>query len=283
VRISGTFSETSAFSFYAAAVHLLSESLARVIAPKSRASLALATGILLLLSTSGTAYVGPGAYAGVLVFSRPGVISRSAIARKQRLWVVGACAGLLVVLYVILFLPSVANAITDFFNTAVFSKAGSSSGVERMGWNAQGVTNLLDTLWHRRRARQHSHVELPDRRAGESGVVGVVCYGMLWYVAAHADPQRVRLQRARHLLRGSSRYICDAHRGLRFAGVFELARASISSAAAGALSPRVSRRAMARARWVSQGDHEKLDTSLSKLICSPSTCRTRFATSIRSS
>ncbi|PXX20815.1 hypothetical protein C7399_101545 [Paraburkholderia tropica] len=256
VRISGTFSETSAFSGFTLPLFIFCLNLWLVgYRTKIAGSLALATGILLLLSTSGTAYVGLGAYAGVLVFSRPGVISRSAIARKQRLWVVGACAGLLVVLYVILFLPSVANAITDFFNTAVFSKAGSSSGVERMGWNAQGVTNFLDTYG--------IGVGLGSIRTSSFlivvlanlGVVGVVCYGMFLGTSlltpipsAYGFSERAICYAARHGM------IATLIVASASAGVFELgAPFYIFAAAAGALSPRVSRRAMARARWVSQG------------------------------
>ncbi len=256
VRISGTFSETSAYSGFTLPLFIFCLNLWLVgYRTKIAGALALATGVLLLLSTSGTAYVGLAAYSGVLVFSRPGVISRLASVRKQRLGVIGACVGLLVVLYVMLFLPGVVKALSDFFDTAVLSKAGSSSGVERMGWNAQGVTNFFDTYG--------IGVGLGSIRTSSFlvvvlanlGVVGVVCYGMFLGTslltpipAGYAFTERAVCYAARHAMI-STLIVASAS-----AGVFELgAPFYIFAAAAGALSPRMSRRAMARGRWVSQG------------------------------
>ncbi|WP_322030661.1 hypothetical protein [Paraburkholderia sp. J76] len=259
VRISGTFSETSGFSAFTLPLFVFCLNLWLVgLRPKIAGSLAIATAILLLLSTSGTAYVGLGVYQLVLLVSRPGVISRSAIVRKQRMWVISSCVGLLGVLYVIVFLPGVVNVLSDFVDAAVLSKAGSDSGVERMGWNAQGITNFFDTYG--------IGVGLGSIRAssflvvlvGSLGVVGVVCYGMflgkslLLPVPAHYSfTERAVCYAARHAMI-STLIVASAS-----LSVFELGTCFyIFAAAAGALSSRVPRRASARRGWAIRGAHE---------------------------
>lgn len=259
VRISGTFPETSAFSAFTLPLFVFCLNLWMVAyRPKLAGALAVASGMLLLLSTSGTAYVGLGAYQAVLLISRPGVIARVATARKHRMWIMAACAGVLGALYVVLFLPGVVKVLQDFVNEAVMNKAGSSSGVERMGWNAQGVTNFFDTYG--------IGVGLGSIRASSFlvvvlanlGVVGVVCYGMflgksilLPVPARYPLPERAICYAARHGM------IATLIVASTSAGVFELGSCFyIFAAAAGALSPLVPRRVPARAGWVAREAHE---------------------------
>ncbi|WP_245746671.1 hypothetical protein [Paraburkholderia lycopersici] len=259
VRISGTFSETSGFSAFTLPLFVFCLNLWLVgYRPKLAGPLALTTGVLLLLSTSGTAYVGLGAYQFVLLVSRPGLISCVAAVRKRRMWVISSCAGLLGALYVIVFLPGVVNALGDFVDAAILSKAGSDSGVERMGWNAQGITNFFDTYG--------IGVGLGSIRAssflvvllGSLGVVGVVCYGsflgktLLLPVPAHYPfTERAVCYAARHAMI-STLIVASAS-----LSVFELGTCFyIFAAAAGALSQRVPRRVPARGGWVARGAHE---------------------------
>ncbi|MFM0094529.1 hypothetical protein PQQ87_02875 [Paraburkholderia nemoris] len=259
VRISGTFSETSAFSGFTLPLFIFCLTLWLVgYRPRLAGALAAAAGTLLLLSTSGTAYVGLGAYLVILLVSRPGLIARAAIVRKQRMLAISACAGVLVVLYVILFLPGVVSALGDFVDTAILSKAGSDSGVERMGWNAQGITNFVDTYG--------IGVGLGSIRASSFlvvvlaslGVVGVFCYGLflamslLTPVPAHYPfTERAVCYAARHSMIAAL-IVASAS-----AGVFELgASFYIFAAAAGALLPRVPRRVPGRDKWVARGGHE---------------------------
>jgi hypothetical protein len=259
VRISGTFSETSSFSGFTLPLFVFCLNLWFVgFRPRLSGVLAATTGVLLLLSTSGTAYVGLGGYLGVLVFSRPNLISRSATVRKQRMWVISACGGVLCVLYAVVFLPAVVSALGDFVNTAILSKAGSDSGVERMAWNTQGVTNFIDTYG--------IGVGLGSIRASSFlvvvlaslGIVGVVCYGMflgkslLTPVPTHYPlTERAVCYAARHGM------IATLIVASASAGVFELGSCFyIFAAAAGALSPRVLRRVPARGGLVARGAHE---------------------------
>jgi hypothetical protein len=249
VRISGTFSETSAFSTFTLPLFVFCLSLWLVgWRPKLAGALAVATGALMLLSTSGSAYVGMAGYLVVLVFSRPHLVTRAAAARKYRMWIISACTGVLGVLYVILFLPGVVDTLGQFVDAAILSKAGSSSGVERMGWNAQGMTNFFDTYG--------IGVGLGSIRAssflvvllGSLGVVGAVCYGM-FVGKSLLSPMPVNYS-------FTERAVCYAARHSMIsalivastsAGVFELGSCFyLFAAAAGALSPLAPRRVFRR-------------------------------------
>lgn len=263
VRISGTFPETSAFAAFTLPLVVFCLNLWVVgYRPRIAGALTLASATLVLLSTSGTAYVGLGGYLVVMLFSRPGLVTRAAVARKQRVWVFAACAGLLGTLYVILFMPGVANALAGFYDSTVASKAASSSGVERMSWNTQGVTNFLDTYG--------IGVGLGSIRASSFlvvvlanlGVVGVICYGtfiarsLLAPIPAHYPlAERAVSYAARHSM--ISALICASSS----AGVFELGSYFyVLAAAAGALSVRVPKRIPKRMpkrdEWIARGVHE---------------------------
>ncbi|MEM5369548.1 hypothetical protein V4C53_26440 [Paraburkholderia azotifigens] len=255
VRITGTFAETSAFSSFTLPLFVFCLNLWLLgYRPKLAGALAIATGTLLLMSTSGTAYVGLAAYMCVQVFSRPGRVVAGAVERQQRMWIITACAGVLGTLYVILFMPGVAKALTDFVDTTVMSKAGSSSGIERMSWNTQGMTNFLETYG--------VGVGLGSIRASSFvvvvvanlGAVGVVCYGMflgkalLTPVSAHYPlTERAVCHAARHGMLATLIVASLA------AGVFELGSTFyLFAAAASALSQRAPRRVPRRPEWVAQ-------------------------------
>ena len=259
VRITGTLAETSAFSSFTLPLFVFCLNLWLVgYRPNLAGALAIATGTLLLLSTSGTAYVGLGAYLVVQLFSRPDRVTPRAVGRKQRMWILAACAGVLGTLYVILFMPAVANALADFVNTTVLNKADSSSGIERMSWNTQGMTNLLDTYG--------IGVGLGSIRASSFlvvvpanlGVVGVVCYGLflgkslLSPLSAHYPvTERAVCHAARHSM------IATLIVASLAAGVFELGSCFyLFAAGAGALRQRAPRRMPGRRGWIPQGVHE---------------------------
>lgn len=146
VRISGTFSETSSFSSFTLQLFAFCTNLWLLgYRRKTAGVLAAAACLLLLISTSGSAYVGLAGYTIVLLLSRPGRILRAADARKLRLVIVMVCLGVLAALYITLFLPAVAKALGDFVTATVLDKADSASGVERASFNTQAMTNFTDT------------------------------------------------------------------------------------------------------------------------------------------
>ncbi|WP_233862411.1 hypothetical protein [Paraburkholderia adhaesiva] len=259
IRISGTFSEASAFASFTLPLFAFCLNLWLVgYRRKVAGALAFGTGMLLLLSTSGTAYAGLGTYLLVQLFSRPGRIARSAVARKQRLWILCACAGVLAALYAVLFLPGVVKVLGDFVNLAVLGKAASDSGVERMSWNAQGVKNFFDTYG--------IGVGLGSIRSSSFlvvvlanlGVVGVVCYGLFVgksllapLPAQYPPTERAVSYAARHGM------IATLIAASLAAGVFELGSCFyLFAAAAGALPLSASRRVPERQGWLAQQVHE---------------------------
>lgn len=146
MRITGTFSEASAFSFFTLPLFAFNTILWLTgYRPKTAGVLAIATGMLLLLSTSATAYVGLGGYLAVLLFCRPGRVAPMSYARKVRLWVILSCVGVLGAMYAVLFMPGVVNALSDFIDATILSKADSDSGMDRSNLNVQAFTNFLDT------------------------------------------------------------------------------------------------------------------------------------------
>lgn len=146
LRIEGTFSEASAYAFFTLPLFAVCVNLWLVgYRPRISGVLAAATGVLLLISTSGSAYVGLTGYLLVLLASRPSRISAAAGRRKTRMWVFMICGGVLAALYIMLFMPGVVRALSDFVNATILSKADSASGVERSSFNTQAFTNFLDT------------------------------------------------------------------------------------------------------------------------------------------
>lgn len=146
LRIGGTFSEASAFAFFTLQLFAVCINMWLVgYRPKVSGALAAATGMLLLISTSGSAYVGLAAYLLVLLASRPSRISAAAGARKARMWTVMVCVGVLAAFYIALFMPGVVRALSDFVDATILAKVDSSSGVERSSFNSQAFTNFLDT------------------------------------------------------------------------------------------------------------------------------------------
>ncbi|WP_321884385.1 hypothetical protein [Paraburkholderia bannensis] len=146
VRVSGTFSETAAFSFFTMQPFAFCVNLWLLgYRPKTTGAIAIGSGLLLLLSTSGSAYVGLGAYLIVLLLSQPQRISSVAGARKLRMWAIMLSLGTLAALYIVLFMPGVVKALSDFVEVTILSKADSQSGVERSGANTQAMMNFFDT------------------------------------------------------------------------------------------------------------------------------------------
>ena len=145
-RISGTFSEASAFAGYTAVLFAFVASLwldrVRSWVTGLLASLLLA---VLLLSTSATGMV---ALAAVVLFlgfrSAQGSIGRRPAGRPAFL------ASLLLVvplvaLFIVLAMPGMVEDVTGYLDEILFSKLESQSGRERSMWNAVAFQVFLDT------------------------------------------------------------------------------------------------------------------------------------------
>ncbi|MGJ8545974.1 MAG: hypothetical protein ACSHWZ_11070 [Sulfitobacter sp.] len=145
-RISGSFSEASAFASYTAAVFACTASLwldrAAVL---WTGPLALACLIALTISTSATGVVGACVVLFWLVIrTLLAGLTRPAAARPLFL-AIAALTAPLAVLQVLLFFPALAEEIAIFLDEILFSKTTSQSGIERGEWNAAALRTFWDT------------------------------------------------------------------------------------------------------------------------------------------
>jgi len=146
MRIQGTFAETSAFSAFTLPLFAFTSSLWLY---KVRAAysgvLALTSLVLLLISTSGTAYMGLGIYLSCLGLGLAWRgLAFGRVPRLGALLLMGMLAPL-IACSVFVFEPGVAERVADIFEVMVLNKMQSSSGIERSSWNQQAWSNFLDT------------------------------------------------------------------------------------------------------------------------------------------
>ena len=147
-RIAGTFAEASAFASYTLPLFAFSASLwldrARSLLAAPAAALLL---VALVLSTSATAL--GGLVAVVAMLTGRSIVSTMQRPGTMRTASLGAAA--MVCAVVLLALPVVAPVAAmewwDYLQEALFSKATSSSGQERMLWNTTALQNFIDTNW----------------------------------------------------------------------------------------------------------------------------------------
>ena len=146
VRIQGTFSETSSFATFTLPLFAFCVIcwLQRM-RPRTSGALALTSLALLLSSTSGTAYTGLFLYVACLslLMGREAIASGSA--PRGTALIAGATLCGIAASYVICFEPQVVDKVAEFFESTVWNKLQSQSGVERTSWNRQAWQNFLDT------------------------------------------------------------------------------------------------------------------------------------------
>lgn len=146
VRISGTFPETSAFSAFTLPIFAFSACLWHAGVRKGRSGgVALASLVLLLLSTSSTAYAALLVYGmTVACFLVACTMLDVKLPRLGKavllLWTVAVAVCL-----VILLRPDFVDRVWQFFEITLFKKMDSDSGIERGSWNLQAWTNFIDT------------------------------------------------------------------------------------------------------------------------------------------
>jgi hypothetical protein len=202
-RIVGSFSEASAYAFttlglFAFAARLWTNGIYRRTSMVS-AGLSLC---VLLLSTSGTAYVGLFLYCAVAYLVSWSQVVSGRVPRAV-MGFVGLGPSLAAILILSLALHSPTGAVVqEILESAVFNKLSSESGLERVRWNEQALRNFLDTFGF--------GVGLGSVRASSFivavpasiGVLGALLYaGFLFIVffqprPRSADPLAVAVQQA---------------------------------------------------------------------------------------
>lgn len=140
-RVSGTFSETSAFAAFTLPLFAFTLSLwSNGVRANYSGGLALASLVLLLISTSGTAYAGLAMYLFFVLLGR---------IRQGGMPIGGLVVGITVACVltggVLLLEPTLAGRVANFFDATVFSKLSSASGTERGAWNREAWSNFIST------------------------------------------------------------------------------------------------------------------------------------------
>ncbi len=146
MRLSGTFTEASGFAGFTLPLLAFSATLwLNNVRAGYSGTVALILLVLLLMSTSSTAYVGLTTYLFCLtvVLVWRGVVHGKV--PRMRPLIFGGTLGLMAISIVILYDPGVVTRVAEFFEVTVFNKLQSSSGIERSSWNEQAWSNFLNT------------------------------------------------------------------------------------------------------------------------------------------
>ena len=184
VRITGTFPEASAFALFTMPLFAFTSTLWYLGSDRLKMGIYSTVSLLLLvLSTSTTAYVGLALYLGGV-----GSFLLWQLYEKRRLPYLKVLSTLLATVLLLLlaafvFDTPVARRATKVLDVMVLSKLESDSGMERSLWNAQAWSNFLDTYGlgvgiGSARASSYLLVLLSN-----TGLIGTICFfGFLFRV-----------------------------------------------------------------------------------------------------
>jgi hypothetical protein len=138
-RIAGIMPEPSAYASYGCVMlALMTELWMRGVAAKATGLAALAMLSLVILSTSSGGYVTVAAY-GVIILARILFIRGASSTVNAATFGLLALIGAAVVTGVLVFNPKAGEGVGDLLNAVIFTKAQSSSGMERAMWARQGM------------------------------------------------------------------------------------------------------------------------------------------------
>lgn len=147
VRITGTFSETSAFSQFTLAIIAFTHILWINDVHKGWArALTLINLVLLLMSTSGTAYIGFSVCMSMALAFAFWRLFRQRSMGPYSLYLKLAVLGLLISVAVMLFVPPALKAVSDFFSVVIGQKLTSESGYTRMALNIKAWETFVDSF-----------------------------------------------------------------------------------------------------------------------------------------
>lgn len=101
--------------------------------------------LLLVLSTSSTAYGGLGVLTGTAAISLAYGATQGRLRRQDWFLLAALLAGVAAILAAILYNEALLRPFNDLFRTMVLEKGSSASALERGEWNAQGLRGFFDT------------------------------------------------------------------------------------------------------------------------------------------
>jgi hypothetical protein len=143
VRIRGLAPESSSYAGFGFAYFVLNVELwYRSIRPRATGFAALALALILLISTSSSAYVGLAGYA-LFFMLRLLLLPDMADVAKMRQLLLGLLSFAVLIAIVMLARPNLAGGVSDMIVDMTVGKTDSSSGQQRLFWAMQGWTAFM--------------------------------------------------------------------------------------------------------------------------------------------
>jgi hypothetical protein len=141
-RVSGLFSETSAFSGFTIGILTFAYFLFRYrMWPLVSGGVAALSALLLLISTSSSAYLGLFAFGLAVLAQELRYLSKGTASRHFLGLTLLALAG------AVFLLAMFPEQVAELVDSTIIEKLASESGIERMMWNDQAMVNLSETGW----------------------------------------------------------------------------------------------------------------------------------------
>jgi hypothetical protein len=182
-RVAGIFPEPSAYAGYAFTFLVLNAELwMREEMPRLTGTAAMALLIMLLLTTSSTAYVSIAGYALILLLRMAFTPLRLPLSKKIILSLVAFIGGA-TLLTLEVFMPAMSRLMLDILQQMTFGKLHSLSGVQRSFWAHRAWQAFWATSWVGVGAGSLRSSGLLSAIAGSMGLLGIVTFlGAIWTI-----------------------------------------------------------------------------------------------------
>ncbi len=144
-RIAGSYSEASAFGGVSLACLSFCYVYWRKTKSRMAQGLSLVLLILIVLSTSSTAYVGLAVLCLPVAFSVMRSLLSGRVATEEILIITVLSLGVCTVLAIVLYNEKMLDPVTHLIDTTLINKSSSASGQERTYWNVKSLQSFFDT------------------------------------------------------------------------------------------------------------------------------------------
>jgi hypothetical protein len=194
-RVAGIFPEPSAYAGYGFAFLVLNTELwMRAEMPRLTGITSLALLIMLLLTTSSTAYVSIAGYALILLLRMIFTPLRLPLSKKISLGIIASIGGT-VLLTLEVFMPAMSRLMLDIVQQMTFGKLHSLSGIQRSFWAHRAWEAFWASSWIGIGAGSLRSSGLVSAIAGSMGLVGLFSFfGATWTILKPASLLTHRLQ-----------------------------------------------------------------------------------------
>ncbi len=185
-RIAGGFSETSGFAAHTLACVGFAFAYWRETGSWLAATVAAVNALLLVFSTSTTAYVALALISIPVAVSVIASLTRARVRRREIQLLLLSLSAMFMIAIAIVAVPKITAPFLDLLDTMVLRKADSASGAERGYWNRRSLESVIDTFG--------LGVGFGSSRASswivavisQLGVLGAICFACLLYAVARA-------------------------------------------------------------------------------------------------